>query len=107
MRVSDLSLITAAMQRLRSQPPATLVGEPVRVVDLADGFDGLPPTDGMLLAGERVRAVARPSGTEPKLKCYLQVRLDAAASQNLAAAREQAAVVMAGLRAEMAAALGV
>ncbi len=107
VRVSDLSLITAAMQRLRSQPPATLVGEPVRVVDLADGFDGLPPTDGMLLAGERVRAVARPSGTEPKLKCYLQVRLDAAASQNLAAAREQAAVVMAGLRAEMAAALGV
>ena len=106
MRVSDLSLIAAAMDRLRSAPPASLGGEPVRVVDLAEGYDGLPPTDGMLLEGARVRAVARPSGTEPKLKCYLQVRLDPAESQDLAAARERAGVVMAGLRAEMAAALG-
>ena len=107
VRVSDLSLIAAAMDRLRNAPPASLVGEPVRVVDLAEGYDGLPPTDGMLLEGTKVRAVARPSGTEPKLKCYLQVKLDAAESQDLAAAREQAGVVMAGLRAEMASALGV
>lgn len=105
VRVSDLSLITAAMDRLRADPPTTLVGEPVRVVDLADGLDGLPPTDGMLFEGESVRAVARPSGTEPKLKCYLQVKLPPAA--DVESARTLAGERMAAARADMARALGL
>ena len=106
-RVSDLSLIADAMARVRTAPPAELAGEPVRVVDLSLGSDALPPTDGMLFEGESVRAVARPSGTEPKLKCYLQVRLTPGQSQDLATARAHARAVMEGLRAEMASALGL
>jgi phosphomannomutase len=63
------------MARVRQAPPATLAGSPVtEVVDLADGVDGLPPTDGIrLLAQDGSRAVVRPSGTEPKVKVYLEV----------------------------------
>ncbi|MEO3873596.1 phospho-sugar mutase [Nonomuraea sp. B12E4] len=74
-RVADLSLITTAMSRLRTTPPTTLGGRTVtRADDLADGDGGLPPTDGLryFLAGD-ARVVIRPSGTEPKLKCYLEV----------------------------------
>ena len=50
----------------------------MRVVDLAHGWAqlDLPPTDGVLLLTEADdRVVVRPSGTEPKLKCYLEVVL--------------------------------
>jgi len=49
----------------------------------------------------------RPSGTEPKLKCYLQVRLSAAESSELAVARAEAAVLLARLRADLATALAL
>ena len=75
LRVSDLSLIPQAMERLRTAGPAALAGSPVvRTVDLAEGADGLPPTEGLVfLTARGDRAVVRPSGTEPKLKCYLEV----------------------------------
>ena len=74
-RFTDLSQIPATMERLRSAPPATLVASPVLSVDdLADGVDGLPPTDGLrLLTQDGSRVIVRPSGTEPKVKCYLEV----------------------------------
>lgn len=107
VRVADLSLITDAMARLRANPPATLLGSPVAVADLAEGSEALPPTDAVELTGDRVHVVARPSGTEPKLKCYLEVRLDPEESADVAAARTVAAGRLAELRREMAAALGV
>lgn len=107
VRVADLSIISDAMARLRGNPPAELLGEPVAVVDLAIGTDLLPPTDGIELTGPRVHVVARPSGTEPKLKCYLEVRLTPDESTDVAAARQVAAGRLAQLQAEMAAALGV
>jgi phosphomannomutase len=64
------------LDRLRSDPPAELAGQPViEVVDLADGWRGLPPTAGLRLAlGDgRGRVVIRPSGTEAKLKSYVEV----------------------------------
>lgn len=106
-RVSDLSLIAGAMARVRNRPPATLAGEPVASTDLALGSADLPPTDGMLFEGASVRVVVRPSGTEPKLKCYLQVRLPREDSQDLDAARATAADLMSRARADMAAALGL
>ncbi|WP_166846316.1 phospho-sugar mutase [Isoptericola sp. BMS4] len=74
-RFADLARIGATMSRLRSAPPRTLGGAGVaEVLDLADGVDGLPPTDGVvLLAADDTRVVVRPSGTEPKVKCYLEV----------------------------------
>ena len=104
-RVADVSLIGEAMARIRSTPPAALAGDPVSVSDLADGWAGLPPTDGLLFEGTTVRAVVRPSGTEPKLKCYLQVKRPAGG--DLASERAQAAATMASARAELAAALGL
>ncbi|MEU4509754.1 phospho-sugar mutase [Nonomuraea wenchangensis] len=74
-RVAGLSQIAGAMDRLRAEPPAELGGRKVLAVDdLAEGAGGLPPTDGLRyrLEGD-ARVVVRPSGTEPKLKCYLEV----------------------------------
>ncbi|HET7899935.1 MAG TPA: phospho-sugar mutase [Candidatus Nanopelagicales bacterium] len=75
VRVSDLALIADAMDRLRTTPPTEVAGLPVESFDdLADGVDGLPPTDGVRLSlAESTRVIVRPSGTEPKLKCYLEV----------------------------------
>ncbi|MBK8447752.1 MAG: phospho-sugar mutase [Micropruina sp.] len=106
-RVADLSLIADAMTRLRADPPSRLADEPVTYVDLADGGAGLPPTDGLLFTGARVRAVVRPSGTEPKLKCYLQVRLAPDASVDLPVASAEAAALLARLRSDLAAVLGL
>jgi phosphomannomutase len=106
-RVADLTLISDAMARARTAPPSVLAGEAVSAVDLALGSPDLPPTDGMLFSGPSVRVVVRPSGTEPKLKCYLQVRLGVEESQDLAAARARAAELMASARADMARALGL
>ena len=75
VRVSDVAQIADAMQRLRSTPPVSLGGLAVEeAVDLSLGSELLPPTDGLryrLAAGARV--IVRPSGTEPKIKCYLEV----------------------------------
>ena len=106
-RVADLAVISDAMARLRAAPPATLAGGAVAASDLATGWRGLPPTDGMLLEGGPVRVVVRPSGTEPKLKCYLQVRLPPAAPDDLPAGRAEASAIMERLRAEVTGVLGL
>ena len=63
------------MDQLRSAPPASIGGLPVgEVADLALGFRGLNPTNGMWLGlGSAGRIVVRPSGTEPKLKVYIEI----------------------------------
>lgn len=105
-RFDDLGRIERAMTLLRERPPVRLAGESVHTVDLADGSDDLPPTDGLLFTGTRLRAVVRPSGTEPKLKCYLQVKLPPDPSADLRVARAEAEYAMALLRADLAALLG-
>ena len=76
-RVENVGLISAAMQQLRSAAPTELAGsEVVSVIDLNEGYGGFPPTDGlMLFTAANDRVIIRPSGTEPKLKCYLEVIL--------------------------------
>jgi phosphomannomutase len=73
VRVTDLSEIQRVMTRLREYPPAMVGGIPVdHIDDLGAGFNGLPPSDVLrirLVDGSRV--MVRPSGTEPKLKVYL------------------------------------
>ena len=107
VRVQDPKIITAAMARLRAQPPGMLAGQPTSVVDLAYGGAELPPTDAMLISGQTVRVVVRPSGTEPKLKCYLEAHLPAARSADLMNARAEARSLLATIRSEMSAALGL
>jgi phosphomannomutase len=67
--------VIGTMARLRERPPRYLGGANVTdVADLAAGIDGLPPTDGVRLrTADDSRVVVRPSGTEPKVKCYLEV----------------------------------
>lgn len=72
IRVTDLSIIGKIMQGVRSNPPAQVLGEGAGFEDLLLGVN-LPSTDGLILTTERYRVIIRPSGTEPKLKCYLQV----------------------------------
>ncbi|MYS19942.1 phosphomannomutase [Streptomyces sp. DvalAA-14] len=115
-RVADLSLITTAMARLRERPPSALAGLAVTAAeDLAAGSPALPATDGLRyrLSGDDVRGVdaarvvVRPSGTEPKLKCYLEVVLPVADAAALPAARETAAKVLTELKADIAEAAGI
>jgi phosphomannomutase len=81
-RVDDADV---AMAALRANPPAALADIPVVVDDLLDRR-GQQRTDALVFTGDGVRVVVRPSGTEPKLKSYLEVRgaptddVDAAAS---------------------------
>ncbi|MGW7488529.1 phospho-sugar mutase [Streptomyces sp. NPDC054786] len=116
VRVEDLSLIADAMRTLREQPPTVLAGLSVtRADDLNRGTETLPPTDGLryYLSGspaagiESARVVVRPSGTEPKLKCYLEVVVPVAAAGALPEARTKAAATLASLKRDVSAAAGI
>ena len=75
IRVSDMSAITRLLTGLRTNPPTEIAGRKVESIDdLAAPTNGLPPTDGLRiwLAGG-IRVIVRPSGTEAKLKCYIEV----------------------------------
>jgi len=75
IRVADMSAITRLLAGLRQNPPKEIAGRAVEAIDdLAAPKDGLPPTDGLRiwLAGG-IRVIVRPSGTEAKMKCYIEV----------------------------------
>ncbi len=109
VRVADLSLITAAMERLRATPPTELGGLAVEQVDdLALGSADLPPTDGLRFRlADSARVVVRPSGTEPKLKCYLEVVVPVDEEAGVDAARISAASRLDALGRDIEAALGL
>ncbi|MFM2276810.1 MAG: hypothetical protein RJA75_57 [Actinomycetota bacterium] len=91
IRVSDISIIGKAMQSIRTSPPKELAGLETTFSDMSLGSKDLMPTDGLrfdLADGRRV--IIRPSGTEPKLKCYLEAVSDSKESaQALLDALEQ------------------
>ncbi|RXZ46084.1 phospho-sugar mutase [Agromyces binzhouensis] len=105
IRVTDLSRIADVMARLRAEPPTEVGGIRVdRIDDLAAGIDGYPPADVLRLVFEGgARVMVRPSGTEPKLKVYI----DAAATEGSleerrVAASDAVARLEAGMRALVA-----
>jgi len=101
IRVARLREIDDMMQRLRDAPPSEIAGTAVLATDLRTGGK-LPPTDAVMLTGKTVRVVVRPSGTEPKLKCYLEARRPAEeANRNLVASRAVAAQTLEQLWQEM------
>ncbi|MPY55524.1 phospho-sugar mutase, partial [Streptomyces acidicola] len=108
VRVQDLSLIADAMRRLRQQPPTRLAGLPItRSEDLTRGTDSLPPTDGLRYTLDGARVIVRPSGTEPKLKCYLEVVVPVASHTDLPAARAKAADLLTTIKQDLSAAAGI
>ncbi|MCH8612274.1 phospho-sugar mutase [Arsenicicoccus dermatophilus] len=103
VRVSDLALMPALMERLRGERPEQIGGSAVeRLDDLAAGSADLPPTDGLryhLADGSRI--VVRPSGTEPKVKVYLEAIEPVRGREDLARARAEAARRLAGIREDL------
>ena len=96
IRVSDMSAITRLLAGLRNNPPSEIAGRRVESIDdLAEPTDGLPPTDGLRiwLAGG-IRIIVRPSGTEAKMKCYIEV---------ITKSSEESAALLAELRAPLTA----
>jgi phosphomannomutase len=104
VRVEDLTLISAAMERLRAAPPSSLLGRPVSYADLALED---PPVDAVRLLGDGVRVIVRPSGTEPKLKAYLETVVPVHEDAGLIAARGRGEDELDQLRAEISATLGL
>lgn len=101
VRVTDLSEIDRVMAQLRHNPPVAIGGILVeRIEDLRDGFAGLPPSDVLriiLIDGSRV--MVRPSGTEPKLKVYLDTHsTDGTVVERKREAESTLAVLDAGMR---------
>ncbi len=72
LRLADPAAAAAAVERLREEPPVTLAGEQVVCTDMSR-IRGQMRTDALIFQGPTQRIVVRPSGTEPKLKCYLEV----------------------------------
>ena len=109
VRVADLSLIGQAMERLRATPPTSLGGLAVESVDdLSLGSAALPPTDGLRYhLADGARVIVRPSGTEPKLKCYLEVVVPVDDAAGVDAARISAASRLDAIGADTIAALGL
>jgi phosphomannomutase len=100
LRVTDLSEIDAVMARLRERPPAEIGGIPVSEVDdLIEGFADLPPSDVLrFLLEDGSRVMIRPSGTEPKLKVYLDASSDeGSAAERRATAEARLAALRAGV----------
>ncbi|WP_406101198.1 phospho-sugar mutase [Streptomyces canus] len=108
VRVEDLSVIARAMEQLREHPPTELAGLAItRAEDLTQGTDRLPPTDGLRYTLDGARVVVRPSGTEPKLKCYLEVVVPVATHADLPAAHTRATDLLTTIKRDLSAAAGI
>ena len=99
LRVEDTAIIGRIMAALRADPPTSIGAVAVeRIDDLLAGVEGYPPGDVLRLwLADGSRVIVRPSGTEPKLKAYLDVRGDSAddAAARLAALDEGARTLIA------------
>jgi phosphomannomutase len=100
IRVADLSIIPKAMQKLRTSPPTVVNGLAVEAVDdFMTGIDGFAPNDILRFRFDGGRVIVRPSGTEPKLKCYLDAwSVEGTANERLDAAAAKVAALDAGMR---------
>ena len=109
VRFSDLEQIPATMARLRETPPTHFGGLAVESVDdLSIGTPDLPPTDGLRYhLAEGARVIVRPSGTEPKVKCYLEVVIPVASDDSVDAARISAAGRLDAIKGDVQAAAGL
>ncbi|CAM5418787.1 phosphomannomutase [Streptomyces pilosus] len=108
VRVQDVGIIASAMRRLREQPPTELAGLRITTAeDLTRGTEKLPPTDGLRYTLDGARVVVRPSGTEPKLKCYLEVVVPVPDKAGLPEARARAAALLERIKQDLARAAGI
>ncbi|MEU7143100.1 phospho-sugar mutase [Nocardia sp. NPDC046473] len=97
LRLASAAAAADVVARLRANPPDEIAGEPVKYADLIQ-VRGRMRTDALVFEGSTSRIVVRPSGTEPKLKCYLEVLTPVPAHADLAAARTTAGQHLSALR---------
>ncbi|WP_405167084.1 phospho-sugar mutase [Nocardia sp. NBC_01499] len=97
LRLDSAAAAAAVVARLRANPPDEIAGEPVKYSDLLQ-VRGRMRTDALVFEGATSRVVVRPSGTEPKLKCYLEVLTPVAADADLPAAKTTARQHLSALR---------
>ena len=101
LRLEDPAAIEAVMRRLREDPPAAIGGlDVVAAEDLAAGGEGLPPSDVLRYRlADGARVIVRPSGTEPKVKAYLDaVSTAPTPEERLAATTARLAALRAGVQ---------
>ncbi len=101
LRVTDLSRIGQIMAALRENPPSEIGGTRVTEIDdFIGGFGVFPPGDILrfwMLDGSRV--IVRPSGTEPKVKVYIDASSDTGSvDERRASATARVAALEAGMR---------
>ncbi len=99
---AGMAAIKHAMSAFRTAPPTALAGIAIdEVSDLARTDSGLPPSDVLIFRlAEGRRVIMRPSGTEPKLKSYYEVRVVVGADEAMADARARGAAELGKLRDE-------
>jgi len=97
LRAATPGELTSLMAGFRAAPPASLLDEPATWVE-----DRMPEADVLTVRTGTARVVVRPSGTEPKLKAYLEVVEPVTGRGEVGAARERANAALAALRTEVA-----
>ncbi|MBF6544983.1 phospho-sugar mutase [Nocardia brasiliensis] len=97
LRLASPAAAADVVARLRANPPDEIAGEPVKYTDLLQ-VRGRMRTDALIFEGAGTRLVVRPSGTEPKLKCYLEVLTPVGDRSELATARTTAGQHLSVLR---------
>ncbi|OKL46319.1 phosphomannomutase [Boudabousia liubingyangii] len=109
IRVENLALIQEGLKNLKERGVESLAGSKVvEFADLSTGYQGLPGTDGFLILTEaQDRVIVRPSGTEPKLKCYLEVILPVDQDADLTQVRQEAQSRLAQMKVEIRQVLGI
>lgn len=75
VRTTNVTQIDSILSRFRKSTPQSIGRFSVsQFDDLEKPSDGLPPTNGVrIYLGTNIRVIVRPSGTEPKIKCYIEV----------------------------------
>jgi len=99
IRVNSIAQVDTLLDSLRKNPPQSIGGYALtQADDLERPTDGLPPTNGLRYwFGPNLRVIIRPSGTEAKMKCYIE----------LCAPQNEAMVILPVLRSELAALMAV
>ncbi|MEN9324610.1 MAG: hypothetical protein RL414_364 [Actinomycetota bacterium] len=93
IRVGNIKDVDVVLAKLRSNPPASLIGiTRTQFIDLLKPTGNLPPTNGITMwFGEAIRVIVRPSGTEAKLKCYIEVSSQGGSPADIALVAERVA----------------